>query len=542
MRNSFGVLLAGLLTVTLTTGPLIAAEIHPVTGEILADDQTFSYSILKEPGSLDPQLVEDVSGTEIIRDLFEGLMNQDSDGKLIPGVATHFTVNDDNSVYTFFLRRDARWSDGNLVTAKDFVYSWRRAADPATASPYAWYIEVMSLKGASKVLAGDAPAETLGVKAINDTTLEVTLSHPVPFFPLTTTHVATFPTPSWAIKTHGDNWTAPENIVSNGAYILTEHIAGRRSTRTRNPMYWNDVSTIIDATVAYVINDETAAFEYFTDGRLDRVAVPAGQYPETKSAYPDETFSFPRLCSYYYVFNLSENGPPAFRDVRVRKALSYATDRELVISSTLRGGQIAAFTFTPGATAKFAPPSVYYGELEQDKRDAIARQLMTEAGYGSGNPLSFTLLYNTSSGHEKIATAIAAMWRQKLGVNVDLFNLDWRDFLEARGHQKFDLARAGWCGDYNEASTFLDLVTSDSPYNDGRFNNAEVDRLMVASRTMDQPFANYTAVEQILADKMPIIPLYHYAGLMMLNAAIKNWPINNVEQNWYSRDLYKIKN
>jgi len=161
---------------------------------------------------------------------------------------------------------------------------------------------------------------------------------------------------------------------------------------------------------------------------------------------------------------------------------------------------------------------------------------------GLETPCPSTLLYNTSPGHERIATAIAAMWRQKLGVNVDLVNLDWRDFLEARGHQKFDLARAGWCGDYNEASTFLDLVTSDSPYNDGKFSDIEIDRLMAASRTMDQPFANYTAVEQILADEMPIIPLYHYAGLMMLNSAVKNWPINNVEQNWYSRDLYKIKN
>jgi oligopeptide transport system substrate-binding protein len=541
MRNNLKVLLAGLFLATLTTGPLIAAEVHPATGEILADDQTFRYSIIDEPSSLDPQLVEDESGAEIIRDLFEGLMNQDSDGNLISGVATHFTVNDDNSVYTFFLRRDARWSDGNPVTANDFVYAWRRVADPATASPYSWFIEVMSLKGASEVLAGDAPVETLGVKAINDTTLEVTLSHSVPYFPLMTTHVATFPTPSWAIDAFGSNWTSPENIVSNGAYTLTEYVTNEGSVRTRNSMYWNDVATIIDKTIVYVVNDENVAFDYFTDGQLDRVAVPTGQYPETKSAYPDETFSFPRLCSYYYSFNLSENGPPAFKDARVRKALSYAIDRELVISGTLRGGQIAAFTFTPGATARFVPPSVEYGELEQEKRDAIARQLLAEAGYGSENPLSFTLLYNTSVGHKKIASAIAAMWLQKLGVNVELVNLDWRDFLEARGRQKFDLARAGWCGDYNEASTFLDLVTSDSLYNDGRFSSAEIDRLMVASRTMDQPFSNYTAVEQILADEMPIIPLYHYTGLMMLNSAIKNWPINNAEQNWYSRDLYKIK-
>ena len=541
MRNNLKVLLAGLLVVTLTVGPLIAAEIHPVTGEILADDQTFSYAILEEPSSLDPQLVEDESGIEIIRDLFEGLMNQDSDGKLVPGVATYFAANDDNTVYTFFLREDARWSDGKPVTAHDFVFAWRRAADPATASPYSWFIEVMALKGASEVLAGDAPVETLGVKAINDTTLEVTLSHSVPYFPSMTISAVTFPTPSWAIDAFGSNWTSPENIVSNGAYILTEYVTNERSVRTRNSMYWNDVATIINKTITYVVSDENAAFDYFADGQLDRVAVPTGQYPETKSAYPDETFSFPRLCSYYYVFNLSENGPPAFKDARVRKALSYAIDRELITSDVLRGGQFAAFTFTPAATANFVPPNVDYAKMTQGERDAEARQLLADAGYGSGNPLSFALLYNTSAGHQNIATAIAAMWRQKLSVNVDLLNLDWREFLEARGRQNFEIARAGWCGDYNEASTFLDLMTSGSPYNDGRFSNAEVDGLMTTSKSMGQPFANYSAVEQILADEMPIIPIYHYSGLMMLNSAIKNWPFNNVEQNWYSRNLYKIE-
>lgn len=541
MKSFSKIALVALLAATLAAEPLAAAGVHPVTGETLADDQTFRYRISSEPSSLDPQLVDGVNGAEIVRDLFEGLLNQDADGNWVPGVATHFAANDDNSVFTFYLRSDARWSDGRPVTARDFVYAWRRAANPATASPYVWFIEIMALKGAAEVVSGNAPVETLGVKAINDTTLEVTLSGSVPYFPMMTTNVTTFPAPRWAIEKHGSAWTAPENIVSNGAYILTEHIVGKRSTRLRNLMYWNDAASIIDKTVTYVIDDDNAAFQYFTANQLDRTDVPIGQYPEIKAANPNETLSFPRLCSYYYGFNLSETGLPAFRDVRVRKALSYAIDRDLIINNILRGGQFAAYTFTPSATANFLVPNVEYAEMTQAERDSQARQLLSDAGYNSNNPLSFSLLFNTSESHKKIATAISEMWRKKLGVNVDILHLSWREFLEVRGRQRFDIARMGWCGDYNEASSFLDLVTTASPYNDSRYSNVEIDELMASSKTTNQPYAYYSEVEQILADEMPIIPIYHYAGLIMLSSAVKNWPVKNAEQKWYSRNLYKVK-
>jgi len=518
----------------------VLAATHPVTGETLAEDQTFTYSLLDEFTSADPQIVEDVSGSAFARDLFEGLMNQDADGNLTPGVATGFTTNDAKDVYTFTLRDNAMWSDGNPVTAHDFVYAWRRLADPATASPYSWFAEIMALENVGAVLSGDSPTSALGVTALDNHTLEVRLTASLPYFAAMTTHASTFPTPQWRVRTFGTDWTKPGNIVSNGAYVLTEHIPNERAVRERNTMYWNNDATILDKVVTLVINDENVDLTRYLAGELDKGTVPSGQYLRLKEEYPDEATSFPRLCTYYYTFNLSPSGQEAYQDVRVRQALSYAVDRSVVTEKILQAGQIQAFTFTPGATAGFEVPPVAFGQMTQDERNAEAKALMAEAGYGSDNPLSIELMYNTSEGHKKIAIAVQQMWKETLGVNTTLANQEWKTFLKTRGGQNFDVARGGWCGDYNEASTFLDLLTTPSGYNDGKFSNAEVDELMLEARTLSDATANYTRVEEILANEMPVIPVYHYSGVFMLKTNVKGWPYDNVEQNWYSRDLYKV--
>ncbi|SMH48770.1 oligopeptide transport system substrate-binding protein [Maritimibacter sp. HL-12] len=510
-------------------------------GVALADDQTFTYRVLDEHSSVDPQIVEDVSGSEIVRDLFEGLYNQDADGNLVPGVALSHSVSDDRLTYTFTLRPEAKWSDGNPVTAHDFVYGWQRLADPENASPYQWYVEVMGLANAGPVMAGEAPLEDLGVKAIDDHTLEVTLASPMAYFPLTTTHASTFPSPKWVIDEHGADWIKPENIVSNGAYVLTEHVPQERSVRERNEMYWDNENTVIDRVEALVINDENVALTRFLAGELDRTEVPAGQYPALKEEYPDTALSFPRLCNYYFNFNLSEDGPESTKDVRVRQALSYAIDRDIIVENVLQGGQFPAYTFTPAATAGFEQPETEYSTWTQEERNAKAKELLAEAGYGPDNPLSFSYLYNTDEAHRKVAIAVSQMWKQTLGVDVTLENQEWQTFLETRGNHDFEIARGAWCGDYNEASTFLDLVQTNSGYNDADYSNAEVDELLAEAKSMEDPQANYTRVEEIIAEEMPIIPIYHYAGVYMMSPEISgSWPVQNVEQNWYSKDLYKV--
>ena len=531
---------AGLMCSTFITGAALAAGTHPVTGQPLADDQTFVYRVLDEHSSVDPQVVEDVSGAEIVRDLFEGLMNQDEDGNLVPGVATGYTTNDAKDVYTFTLRDNAKWSNGDPVTAGDFVYAWKRAVDPALSSPYAWFMELMSIENAAEIIAGDKPVDDLGVKAIDDHTLEVTLSAPLPYFPQMTTHSTTFPAPQKVIEQFGDEWTKPVNIVSNGAYILTEHLPNERSVRERNPMYWDNENTIIDKVVALVINDENVALTRYLAGELDRTEVPAGQFPRLKKEYPNEAISFPRLCNYYYTFNLSDGGPEAFKDPNVRQALSLAVDRKIITENIMAGGQPQAYTFTPEATAGFSVPEVEMASMTQAERDELAKELLANAGYGADNPLSFSMVYNTSEAHKKVAVALSQMWKQKLGAQVELANMEWKIFLEERGNQNFDLARGAWCGDYNEASTFLDLLQSDSGYNDGKYSNPKVDELLAQAKTADDAAPLYTEVERIIAQETPVIPIYHYAGVYMMDSDVGNWPVNNVEQNWYSKNLYKI--
>ena len=540
MKHTPKLALAALLSGTFLSGAALAAGTHPDTGEALADDQTFTYRVLDELSSLDPQIVEDVTGSEFARDLFEGLMSQDEDGNLVPGVATGYEVSDDKLTYTFTLRPEAKWSNGDPVTASDFVFAWRRAADPATASPYQWYMGLMSIANGEEVIAGDMPPEELGVTAVDDHTFQVTLAAPLPYFPQMTTHATTFPAPQAVIEEFGKDWTKPENMVSNGAYVLTEHLPNERSTRERNEMYWDNENTIIDKVVALVINDENVALTRYMAGELDRTEVPAGQFPRLKEEHPEEAISFPRLCNYYYTFNLSDSGPEAFKDVNVRKALALAVDRRIITENILAGGQPEAYTFTPEAVAGFTPPSVEMAEMTQADRDAMAKELLAEAGYGPDNPLSFDMVYNTSEAHQKVAVALSQMWKQKLGVQVELANMEWKVFLEERGNQNFELARGAWCGDYNEASTFLDLLDSSSGYNDGKYSNEEYDALLENAKTAEDTTELYTSAEQILAADMPVIPIYHYAGVYMMDSDVGNWPVNNVEQNWYSKNLYKI--
>lgn len=507
----------------------------------LADDQTFSVRMLSEYDSIDPQLSETVSAADVERQLFEGLFNQDADGNLVPGVAESFDVSEDKTVYTFHIREDANWSDGEPVTAGDFVYAWQRLADPETASPYQWYVSIMGLKNGDAVTSGDMPVDDLGVAAIDDKTLEVTLEAPRPYFTGTTVNASTFPVPSWTIEEFGDDWTKPENLVGNGAYSLAEHVPNERLVVERNPGYWDNDNTVIESATYLVINDENVALTRWRADEIDRTEVPTGQYPALAEEFPDATISAPRLCTYYYWFNETDSGPDAFKDVNVRKALSYAVDRSVITDQILKGGQFPAFTFTPAATAGFDVPSVPFGEMTQAERDAKAKELLEAAGYGPDNPLTFDLNYNTSEAHREIATVISQMWKQKLGVDATLVNMEGQTYFSEMREGNYDLGRSGWCGDYNEASTFLDLLTSGSGQNDGHYMNAEVDELMAAAATTEDPAANYTQVEKIVAEEMPIIPVYHYAVSYVLDAGlVDSWPLNNVQQNWYIKDLYRV--
>ena len=528
-------LAATALTVAAAT-PLLAAQ--PAPGETLAEEQVFRYRLLDQFPTLDPQLNEETAGSHVIRQLFEGLMNQDAQGNLVPGVATGFEASEGNKVYTFTLRDDARWSNGDPVTAEDFVYAWRRAADPATASPYAWYVELTSIENAAAIVAGEMEPDALGVEAVDDRTLRVTLTQALPYFPAMTTYATLFPAHRATIEEHGDDWTAPGNMVNNGAYDLESIQLNEGFTLVKNPEYWDADNVLIERVEGYVINDANQSLTRYEAGEFDMLEpLPNGAFPRLKEERPDEAVSVPRLCSYYYAFNFRDEANEAIKDPNVRKALSLAVDRDVIVDQITQGGQTAAYNFAHAATAGFRMPDIAMASMTQAERDAEARRLMEESGFDG---VDLKLIYNTSDEHRQIATVISQMWKQKLGVDTELQNSEWAIYLDQRREGGFDLARSAWCGDYNEASTFLDLLTTTHGSNDGQFSDARYDELMAASKTSDDPNAQYQEAEAIIEEDSAIIPIYHYANAFLLDPAIKGFPRENVENNWYVKDMYRV--
>lgn len=509
-------------------------------GLTLAEEQVFRYRMDVQFPTLDPQLNEETEGAHVLRQLFEGLMNQNDEGDLVPGVAESFETAEGNTVYTFTLREDARWSNGDPVTAGDFVYAWRRAADPATASPYQWYIELTSMTNAADVVAGTAPVESLGVEAVDDRTLRVTLTQPLPYFAAMATFSTLFPVHQATVEAHGDDWTDPENIVSNGAYTLESVTLNESWTAVKSPTYWDADNVVIERIEGFVVVDDNQALTRYEAGEFDFTEpVPTGSFPRLQQERPDEAISVPRLCSYYYAVNsrADDGVPAALFDPDVRRALSLAIDRGVIVNQILQGGQKAAYNFTHWATAGFDVPQMAMATMSQPERDAEAARLWEAAG---APELDLRLIYNTSEQHRQIATVVSQMWKQKLGVETTLSNSEWSIYLEQRRAGGFDMARSAWCGDYNEASTFLDLMTTPHGSNDGKYSNPKVDALMQASKTAADPQPIYTEVEQILAEDVAMIPIYHYSLAFLLNPEIVGFPRENVENNWYVKDFVRV--
>ncbi|MEO6301265.1 MAG: peptide ABC transporter substrate-binding protein [Paracoccaceae bacterium] len=518
------------------------ADKNPKTGEELAANQAYTYRMLDSVKSLDPQLISSVEDSDVARGIFEGLYNEDGDGNMVPAGALSYSVSDDLKTYTFKLRPESKWSNGDPVVAADYVYGWQRLVDPALASEYAYYLELAQVANATEITAGTKPITDLGVKAIDDHTLQVTLIAPLPYFVKMLSNSSTFPAPKATIEKFGANWTKPENIVTNGAYKLSEVVEGEKYVEVKDPGYWDAANVIMSPVTAMVINDEDAALVRFQAGELDRTEVPAGQFPRLKQEFPDEAVSTPYACSYDYVINLTEGkGNEALKDVRVRKALSYAVDRDVIVNNILQGGQKPAYSWTHWAMNGFTMPVIDYAGWTQAARNEKAKALLAEAGYGPDHPLQITLNYNTSDAHKKIAVAIQQMWKQTLGVELTPNNYEWKVHTDKLIAGDFEMARYAWCADYNEASTFLDLYASYSTNNDGKYSNPQYDQLLKDAKTMADPSANYTKAEELLAEDMPIIPIYHYAKVDMVKPDLKGLPQHDVMQFWYAKDLYRIQ-
>jgi ABC-type oligopeptide transport system substrate-binding subunit len=524
IRRAAGVLAAALIL----AGPI--GKITPAVAE-----KVLRMANMAEPETLDPHKSSTTDASNILRNLFEGLMVLDPSGKVAPGVAESFSISEDGLIYTFRLRDNAKWSNGEPVTAPDFVYSLRRIEDPKTHSQYA---EVLyPIKNAEEVNTGKAALTDLGVAARDAKTVEITLKAPTPYFLQLLTHTSSLPVNEKAVTRFGDEWLKPGNMVSNGAYMLDDVKPNSHIRIVKNPNYWDATKVTIDAVVFDPSEDRAAVLKRYRAGEFDVVRdLPDDQLGWLRQNMPKELHIAPYAGVYYYAMNTTK---PPFNDKRVRVALSMAINREILVEKITAGGQLPAYGFVPDGTANYTPQRVSWRTMSQAEREAAAQKLLREAGYGPNKPLRFELTYNTSENHKRIAVALAAMWK-KINVNVDLVNTEWKVHLNNMRIGNFQMGRISWIADYNDAQTYLFLSqTSTKQQNYSRFSNPEYDRLMdEASLTGDarKRAALLEQAEGILLEELPVIPIYFNVSKNLVSTKVKGWQDNPLDYE-YARNL-----
>lgn len=531
---------AGILSALIAGNVAMAADVP--AGVQLAEKQTLVRNNGSEVQSLDPHKIEGVPESNVSRDLFEGLLVSDVEGHPSAGVAEKWE-NKDFKVWTFHLRKDAKWSDGSPVTAHDFVYSWQRLADPKTASPYASYLQYGHIANIDDIIAGKKPTSDLGVKALDDNTFEVTLSEPVPYFYKLLVHPSVSPVPKNVVEKFGDKWTQPANIVTNGAYKLKDWVVNERIVLERNTNYWDNAKTVINQVTYLPISSEVTDVNRYRSGEIDMTYnnMPIELFQKLKQEIPKEVHVDPYLCTYYYEIN---NQKAPFTDVRVRTALKLALDRGIIVNKVKNQGDLPAYSYTPPYTdgAKLVEPEWF--KWSQDKRNAEAKKLLAEAGYTADKPLTFNLLYNTSDLHKKLAIAVASIWKKNLGVDVKLENQEWKTFLDSRHQGTFDVARAGWCADYNEPTSFLNTMLSDSSNNTAHYKSPAFDKLIADTLQVTdeaQRTELYTKAEQQLDKDSAIVPVYYYVNARLVKPWVGGYTGKDPMDNIYVKNLYIIK-
>ena len=541
MTNTKKSLVAAGIISALIAGNVAQAANVPA-GVQLAEKQTLVRNNGSEVQSLDPHKIEGVPESNISRDLFEGLIISDVEGKPSPGVAEKWD-NKDFKVWTFHLRKDAKWSDGSPVTAQDFVYSWQRLSDPNTASPYASYLQYGHIVNIDDIVAGKKPVTDLGVKAIDDHTFEVTLSEPVPYFYKLLVHSSVSPVPKAVVEKYGDKWTQPANIVSNGSYKLKDWVVNERIVLERNTNYWDNAKTVINQVTYLPISSEVTDVNRYRSGEIDMTYnnMPIELFQKLKKEIPNEVHVDPYLCTYYYEIN---NQKAPFTDVRVRTALKLALDRDIIVNKVKNQGDLPAYSFTPPYTdgAKLVEPE-WFG-WSQEKRNEEAKKLLAEAGYTADKPLTFSLLYNTSDLHKKLAIAAASIWKKNLGVNVKLENQEWKTFLDTRHQGNYDVSRAAWCADYNEPTSFLNMVLSDSSNNTTHYKSPAFDKIIADTlkATDDaQRTELYSKAEQQLDKDSAIVPVFYYVNARLVKPWVGGYTGKDPMDNIHVKDLYIIK-
>lgn len=480
-----------------------------------------------EPQDLDPQVISGSVEHHLVEALFEGLVsNSPDDSGVKPGVAERWEMSDDGLVYTFHLRADARWSNGEPVRADDFVRSYERMLSPRLATEYAYMLFL--LKGAVDYYSGrTADFSTVGVRAPDARTLVLTLARPAPFFLSALTHYAWFPVPVSVIgkfgpvDAKGSRWTRPGNHVGNGAFVLTEWRQNQVISVRRSATYWDRETVKLDGIDFYPVTEPDNEERMYRAGQLDITYDFPPQKLASYKRMPGTPLRIDPYCGvYFYRFNVKRK---PFDDVRVRRALALAIDRELLVKQVTRADEKPACTIVPPNVAGYtsAPDAAFKADV------AEARRLLTEAGYPDGKGFPKTeLLYNTMSKHQMVAEALQQMWRKNLGIEISLYNQEWKVYIDSQKTMDFQVQRAGWIADYVDPHVFFDLWRTGGGNNNTNWGDPEYDRLLDAAleaKTQSERFAIYQRMEKMLLRDLPIMPIYFYTYARLISPCVKNF-------------------
>lgn len=524
------------------TGPIPqAVHVGGATGEELAAEQVLRRGNGAEPDSLDPHRAEGVTSANILRDLYEGLVDEAADGSLVPGAAESWTISADGRIYTFKLRANARWSNGDPVTAQDFVYGLRRSADPATLSKYSAIL--YPIENAEQVVNGKLPPDQLGVRAIDDHTLEIRLHSPTPYLLGLLSHASTYPVHRASVEKYGNLFTRPGNLVTNGAYSLKAWVVQSYIELVRNPFYWDNAHTTINEVWYYPVENAESELNRYRANEFDMTeTVPNRQIPWLKKNLPNELHIAPYLGSYVYGFNTTQ--PPFKDNIPLRKALAMALDRDVLVDKITGAGEIAAYGWVPPGVAGYRSQQPDWAHWTQEQRNAEARRLYAQAGYSADHPLKVQLLYNTEINHRRLAVAMAAMWRDVLGAQTEILSQEWRVFLQTR-RTKIDtqVFRFGWIGDYNDPYTFAEILQSQNGINDMGYDNPRYDALVAQASTeadAGRRMALLEEAERVMLDDMPILPIYFYVSKQMVKPWVAGFK-GNILDHHASRQLRILK-
>lgn len=517
---------------------LVAATAFAVPTAGLAQS-VFHRGNSGEPETLDPHKTSTVPESNILRDLGENLVIHDNKGRIVPGVALSWSVSADQLKYTFKLRPNAKWSNGDPVTAEDFAWSLRRLQDPATGAKYATVL--YPVKNAQKVNTGKAKPEDLGVKAVDATTLEIELESPTPYFIQLLAHSTGAPVHRPSVEKFGKDFVKPGNLVTNGAYVLKEIVPSSHIRLEKNPHFHDAANVRIDAVVFYPTEDRAAALRRFQAGELHyNDDIPADQVGFIRSALGKQFQVSPYLGTYYFALNTQRG---ALGDARIRQALSMVVDREFLAEQIWGGTMVPGYSLVPPGIANYDGGPAYpdWKDASPLDREEKAIALMKAAGYGPGKPLKLEIRYNTSENHRKTSVALADMWKP-LGVEITYVNTDLKThYAFLRDNGGFDVARAGWIADYSDPQNFLFLAESNNPgFNYAKYKNPDYDALMQRA-AKEGDLAKRAGIlkeaEAILMRDQPFVPLLYYASKNIVSDKIVGIEPGNVMNIYPTRFL-----